>query len=73
MKDAPLPSMYAQLNPEESLEVGLMGALRNSSRWFVDNAEAAQLAAGCMSEMCREFGKPRQPDAPLPGSARTEY
>jgi hypothetical protein len=47
-------------------ETNLMGSLRGSARtWYMTNAEAAELARGCISDQCRNYGKPRTPDAPF--------
>jgi hypothetical protein len=47
-------------------ETALMSALRGDGRaWYMNNAEAAELTRGCISDECRKFGKPRTPDAPF--------
>ena len=42
------------------LDVELMSDLRGSTAWSVNNADAAQLALGCLSDECRLYGKPRE-------------
>jgi sugar lactone lactonase YvrE len=49
-----------------SAEANLMSSLRGSVRtWYMTNVEAAELARGCISDQCRNYGKPRTPDAPF--------
>jgi hypothetical protein len=49
-----------------SAEANLMSSLRGSVRtWYMTNAEAAELTRGCNSDQCRNYGKPRTPDAPF--------
>ena len=56
LKSAP-PGSPASM--AEGLECSLMGNLRGSTVWTLSDAEAAQLALGCLSDECRQYGKPR--------------
>jgi hypothetical protein len=47
------------------LEADLVLDLRRSSVWFVNNAEAVELARGCASSDCIHIGDPRNPDMPF--------
>lgn len=46
----------------KQLESELMSDLRESTIWTFSDAEAAQLAEGCMTDRCKLYGKPRQHD-----------
>ena len=48
------------------LENELMSDLRMSHIWYVNNADAARLAARCATDYCRVFGEPRPEDKPFP-------
>jgi hypothetical protein len=39
-----------------------MSGLLGSTVWTVDDTGAAQLAHGCLSDQCRQYGKPRTND-----------
>lgn len=43
----------------KQLEIELMSGLRESAIWTLSDADAAQLADGCLSDRCKLYGKPR--------------
>ncbi len=46
------------------LEIELMSDLRGASLWTESDAEAADVARGCLSDQCRLRGRPRPASAP---------
>jgi len=59
-------SAYAEgRDSDVRLEADLVVDLRTSPIWFVNNAEAAELAHGCASTECIHMGDPRNPDVPF--------
>src|ERR1035437_7999887 len=62
------PTTDAKVGQERAgAEVNFISSLRGTGRaWYLTNAEAADLARGCISDQCRAYGKPRNPDAPFP-------
>jgi hypothetical protein len=44
------------------LEIELMSDLRGSQLWSVSDLDLQRLAAGCLSDECRQYGKSLQPD-----------
>jgi hypothetical protein len=62
------PTTDAKVAQERAgAEANFMSSLRGTGRaWYMTNAEAADLARGCISDQCRAYGKPRNPDAQFP-------
>jgi hypothetical protein len=51
-----------------ALDVELMSDLREAAVWTLSDADAAQLALGCLSDRCRQYGKPRRDDQNNPAN-----
>ena len=52
--------MTGAASKADKLEVELMSDLRGSTIWSLTNADAENLARGCMSEQCKFYGQSRE-------------